>query len=263
MVISAAFSPDGKYLAVGCGNRDAPRPKEVRVWDVAERKEVAHRGDFDGAVNGLAFTPDGKTLLLADSEQVVRVWPWAAPKDRRTLTPPGVSFTPQPVLAAAVSPDGSLLAFSGESKSVFVYHRKEGRLVGELTAHADVVPGLAFSPDGRTLATASYDKTVRLWDATTWKERRTISGHTGWVLAAAFSPDGRTLATGSYDKTVRLWDAETGEPKGVWKDHSAGVRTIAFSPDGRHLASAGADRVIRIWDVAAGTVAHSLKGHTG
>jgi WD40 repeat protein/beta-lactamase regulating signal transducer with metallopeptidase domain len=261
-VFCAAFSPDGKYLAVGAGGRDAPRPKEVRVWDVAERKEVAYRGDLADATYSLAFSPDGKTLFLAGSEQTVHVWRWAE-KEHRLLTAPGVTFAPQPILAAAVSPDNSLLVFAGESKSVFVFHRKDGGLLAELTAHADVVSGLAFSPDGRTLATASYDKTIKLWDTKTWAERKTLRGHTGWALSAAFSPDGRTLATGSYDKTVRLWDAETGEPMGVWKDHSAGVRSIAFSPDGRWLASAGADRIIRLWDTTDGSIAQLLKGHKG
>jgi WD40 repeat protein/beta-lactamase regulating signal transducer with metallopeptidase domain len=261
-VFCAAFSPDGKYLAVGAGGRDAPRPKEIRVWDVTQKKEVAYRGDLADAIYGLAFAADGKTLFLAGSEQTVHVWRWAE-KEHKLLTAPGVAFAPQPILAAAVSPDNALLVFAGESKSVFVFHRKGGGLLAELATHADVVSGLAFSPDGRTLATASYDKTIKLWDTTTWQERKALTGHTGWVLSVAFSPDGKTLATGSYDKTVRLWNTETGEPKGVWKDHSAGVRTIAFSPDGRTLASAGADRIIRVWNTADGTIAHMLKGHKG
>jgi WD40 repeat protein/beta-lactamase regulating signal transducer with metallopeptidase domain len=260
-LICAAFSPDGKYLAAASGFRDTPRPKEVRVWEVATLRQVAYRADFEGAVNALVFSPDHQTLYLANSEQIIHVWPWAEPTDKQTLAPSGTQFTPQPFLAVAVSPDNRFLAVSGDSKSVFVWDRAEGKIVAELTGHADVVTGLAFSPDGKTLATASHDKTAKLWDTATWKPRATLSGHTGWVLGVAFSPDGKTVATGSYDKTVRLWDAASAEPKANWKDHSAGVRAVAFDPAGKFLASAGGDRIIRVWNAADGTVAHQLKGH--
>jgi WD40 repeat protein len=260
-VMCVAFSKDGKYLAAGAGQAGVPdRMGEVRVWDVEAKKEVAYRADYPEAVLGVAFTPDGKTVVSTGQDQAVHLWSWAE-KDRQTFTQPGLTFTPQPLLAGAISPDGRFLVFSGEGKSVFVFERAETRLVAELTGHADVVPGLAFSPDGKTLATASYDKTVKLWDTATWKERRTVAGHTGWVLGVAFSPDGKTLATGSYDKTVRLWDAQTGEEKATWKDHTAGVRSVAFSPDGTLLASAGSDRIIRVWDVTTGNVRQLLKGH--
>jgi WD40 repeat protein len=260
-VMCAAFSGDGKYLAAGCGNRFIPNPKEVRVWDMTTKMEVARRGDFAEGVKSLEFSPDGKTLVAAIENQTVHVWQWGENKDKQTLTPSSVGFTRQPLLAGAVSPDGSLLAFSGEAKSVFVYNRSTNKLVVELTGHDDVIAGLGFSPDGKRLASASYDKSIKLWDTQSWKELRSLAGHTGWVFGVAFSPDSGTLASGSYDKTIRIWDAQTGEAKAVWKEHSAGIRSIAFSPDGKKLVSGGSDRVLRLWDVAEGKVLHALKGH--
>ena len=262
-VMCAAFSKDGKHLAAGAGDGGTPgRPGELRVWDVAEKKEVAYRSDYPDCVRGVGFTPDGTTVVSSGQDGAVHLWPWAD-KDRRALTRPGPTIPAQPLLAAAASPDGRLLVVAGESKSIYVLDRAAAKVVAELTGHADVVAALAFSPDGMTLASAGYDKTVKLWDTTTWKESRTLTGHTGWVLGVAFSPDGKTLATGGYDKTVRLWDVATGTPKANWKEHTAGVRAVAFTPNGQHLLSAGSDRIVRVWDLAAGTVARQLKGHKG
>jgi len=144
-VMSLAFNTDGKYLVAGAGSLTAAPgvPGEIRVWDVVGKKEAAYRNDYPGAVLGVAFTPNGKTILSVGQDQGPSLWAFVG-NDRKTFAPPGLVFTPQPLLAAAVSPDGSLLAFSGETPSVFIYHRTEGRLVAELTGHEDVVGGLAF-----------------------------------------------------------------------------------------------------------------------
>src|SRR5262249_53336529 len=45
-----AFSADGKRLAsAGWGERDRAGPKEVKVWDVAARKELLGRKDLGGS----------------------------------------------------------------------------------------------------------------------------------------------------------------------------------------------------------------------
>ena len=255
-----AFSSDGKYLAVGGGPT-----KEVRIWAVAELKEVTRRNDFGDVVKGLEFAPGGKMLVVALADQSVHFWPWAETKekDKQTLTPPSLGYTRQPFQAAAVSPDGSLLAFCGESQSVFIFNRPLNKLVAELSGHEDAIAGLAFSPDGKKLATSSYDKTIKLWDTESWKVQQTLGGHTGWVFGVAFSPDGKTVVSGSYDKSIRLWDVQSGKLKATWKDHSASVRSVAFSPDGKKLVSGGTDRFLRIWDVLDGKVLLTLKGHKG
>jgi WD40 repeat protein len=263
-VMCAAFSPDGKYLAAGAGNtRASTSSGEVRVWDVTAKSQAAYRADYPGPVLGVAFTPDGKAVATVGADRALHLWAHADMRDRQTLAAGGADYTPQPLLAAAVSPDGVYLAVATDAKQVHVLNRKTGNLAATLGGHDDIVAGLAFSPDGKALATASYDKTVKLWDTAKWAEKRTLKGHAGWVLGVAFSPDGRTLATGGYDRTVRLWDVSSGESKAVWREHTAGVRSVAFSPDGAKLVSAGSDRVIRVWDVKAETVLHVLKGHKG
>jgi WD40 repeat protein len=54
---SAAFSPDGKTLAVG-GAGDA-----VRFWDLTTNREQASLPSFEGAAFCVAFSPDGKQLI--------------------------------------------------------------------------------------------------------------------------------------------------------------------------------------------------------
>jgi WD40 repeat protein len=112
------------------------------------------------------------------------------------------------VYQVAFSPDGGILAASGEDGEVRLWEVSDRRLVSTLTGPPEIVYDLAFSPDGRTLATANGDKTVALWDITNPASPvslGSLTGPTGAVFSVAFSPTGNALAAGSQDGTTRLW----------------------------------------------------------
>jgi len=65
---SLAISPDGKWLASGCG------AGEVRLWDFASRQLLATFPAHRQFVYGLAFSPDSKWLATGGSDQVIHLW---------------------------------------------------------------------------------------------------------------------------------------------------------------------------------------------
>jgi roadblock/LC7 domain-containing protein len=196
---------------------------------------------------GVAFSPGGRLLATAGSDQTARLWDPATGEHRRTLT--GHTNT---VWGVAFSPDGRLLATASRDTTARLWDVATGEHLRTLTGHDGAVRGVAFSPDGRLLATAGGfdDETARLWDVATGEHLRTLTGHDAEVLGVAFSPDGTLLATaGDFDdETAWLWDVATGEHLRTLTGHTSGVEGVAFSPDGRLLATASYDETVRLWD---------------
>ncbi len=100
---------------------------------------------------------------------------WDATTGRKILTLTGTQIAVWP--SVAFSPDGHLLAYADNDRSVKVWDATTGRRVHTLHGHSAAAYAVAFSPDGQTLASAGDDKTVKLWDVATGQELLTLKGH--------------------------------------------------------------------------------------
>ena len=243
---------------------------------------------FEGGLTRACLAPDGRTLIAAGADGLVRAWDLPSGALRHTLGAPreevrrgalaldrsgtmlalavGVSSAEvwnwragerthlleghtQPILDAAFNPSGDRIATASEDSTARLWDAGSGNCLAVLEGHGAAVRGCAFAPEGGRLATYSLDSTARLWDASTGEAGPVLAGHEGPLTAMVFSPDGTRLATASEDGDVRLWNPVSGECVRRFSGHKDTVWDAAFSPDGQELATASGDGTVRLWDL--------------
>ncbi len=247
----AAFSPDGRTLAVATGG-------VVRMWDPVTGRKLGNLTIPGGAIRGIAFSPDGRTVA-AVSATTVRVWDVTTGRKRHGFTG---HPTPESV---AFGPDGRTVAAVSLGGLVRVWDVATGRT---RTTHDSQTKGyaVAFSPDGRTYAVVRTDGSVQLREVATGMVRRTIRDGAVGSNELAFAPDGRTLAIPGRGDTVRLWDTASGARRATVTvgHHGRGAMRVALSADRRTLVTgSNADPAIRVHRLAADPPQTTLPGPAG
>jgi WD40 repeat protein/serine/threonine protein kinase len=252
-VRQVAFSPDGRLLASASASRNqhgSVFPGEIKIWDAIGGRQLLTLDSHPGAVNGLAFSPDGR-LAATEEDGTVRFYNPSTGKLLRVL-----QAHSQPVRDIVFARDGKLLATCSNAAQQAKSLPSEVKLwdahtfdeVALLASAPVFMHHLAFSDNSQLLAGAGADQAIHIWDVTTCQEKQVLRGHAKPVYRVVFSPDDLRLVSASLDHTCKIWDVVTGMEMLNVPAHDFAVFGLVFSPDGRRLVSSGADRLIRIWD---------------
>jgi WD40 repeat protein len=259
---AVAFRPDGKVFAAGTRLAGSSRPT-VRQWDVATRQAVGPRIQHNWDCHSLAYSPDGKQLLIAFG-YIVFLFDTEKSKGSDPGFVHGESLT-----RTAFARDGEMVVGSTSTGETLVWDRMERRpLVAPIT-NRNIHLTMAVRPNGLQMATASQRDGVRIWQLPLapphlrlpeGSPRNSFYDEVGFsyprsgLRTLAISPDGKCLATGGWNKSVDLWQAETGTRTGTLVGHDGVVTSLAFGRDGKHLLSGSTDKTARLWDVRTGTL---------
>ncbi|MEH2260678.1 NB-ARC domain-containing protein [Nostoc sp.] len=247
---SVAFSPDGKFLATG------DTSGEIRLYQVADGKQLLTVNGHTGFIWPVAFSPDGHIFASGGDDQKVKLWNTNTGQCLANLQ--GHSGG---IWSIAFSPDGQLLASSSEDRTVKLWDTSSNQCLKTLRGHSNRVTSVAFSTQGTTLASGSDDQTVKLWDTKTWQCLKTMEVENSGSKSVAFSPDCQTLASGYHNQIVRLFDVSTGKCLQTLHGHTDCVNSVAFSYDGQTLASSSDDQTVKLWDISTGRCLTTLHGH--
>jgi WD40 repeat protein len=266
---SVAYSPDGSSLA-------GQAPDQIGgtgVWDL-KTGDLVHAFDAFGNV---AFSPDGQSLLVADSFRPpdpdrgqIAGFVFDL-RDRPGATPLTLYGHQEPSTRGADwSPDGSMVATSAQPE-VLIWDAATGEQRYSLTASSRF-SSVTFSPDSSEVATGMWDGTAIVWklEIDGAKQILTVAGHDADVTGVSFSPDGDRLATASTDGAVKVWDI-TPEGDHEWAT-VPGAQGIAYGPDGQVISTSSTTEVppqpwttgaanVHLWDPRTGRALKTLRGH--
>ena len=219
-------------------------------------------GGHTSEITAITFTPDGREVVSAGKDKVVRVWDLATAQTRRTIRGQIGRGAEGEIAAMALSPDGRWLAVGGWMDpdsarvpccgDIRLYDFKSGRLVALLRSHSEPVSALAFVPDSSRLISGATDGTAIVWDVARRGPLHVLYGHSQEILSLAVTPDGQRAITASADREAILWSLSDGRQIAQLSGHGDKVTGVAVAPSGDIAATGDGQGEIRIWDARTG-----------
>ncbi len=263
---SATFSHDGKWLVTAGGD------SAIKIWDVNNGTLIRSIID-NNPFSKVIFSPNGNTLATLGTYPctTIKLWDFDTGDLIHTL-----DGNPEHVRSIDFSPDGDMLASTGNNVEYYLWDVKSGALLESHDLSNYSAWGLAvrFSPDGKKFVLSKVYGFIDLTDLETGGILTTFSGHKNDVDGIEFSPDGSKLITGAatyFDFSVRLWDVTNGTQIYILDQASSTSNNwlesvVGFSPDGHYAVSVGGietDFSVRtshvyVWDVASGTLVNTM-----
>jgi WD40 repeat protein len=211
------------------------------------------RGQF------LSFSPDGRTILVCDRDEVTTIDGESGKQLARTRLQRREQKTGH--ISVAFSDDCKTVAmFESDLKKVRFWEVASGKLLREFEAQADAAVSFVWSRDGSRIALGDYKERFYLWDAVTGARLELTDAHPGQrdhAVWMGFSPDSRFVAIAVADEFIQVWDLRKNQ-----KVHQFKVRpgAMGFTPDGKSVACfAYGHNEIKFWNRATGEERPSIK----
>ncbi|MEU8238166.1 TIR domain-containing protein [Actinoplanes missouriensis] len=252
-ITSVTMSRDGRML-ITAGER-----RTATLWRIRGAFGRDPIGAFTrpspADVVGVAFGPDGRTVLAADAPGTTVTWDLSDPAN--PVERPARELNTGRIQLMKQSPDGRTLAVGGMDEVVTLLDMTAPAgpaVLATIGKGGEDVTAFTFSPAGKTLAIGRADGTTTLYDLTDRTHPAPITKVTdrGTVNVIAFSADGLTMAVGA-GFAVSLWTLADRSAPMRHAELSTGdfVFAAALTPDGRTLAvGVGLTGASTLWDIA-------------
>ena len=243
---AVAWSPDGTTLATGdkLGN--------VRIWDLANRREVTNAVVPGYWIGLLRFSYDGRFLgcgVARDpaawdrSDRLWQVDPW-----REIPLPREAADN---LLYADFSPESGLSVVLHWGGALDVWDLRSGQCRARLSqpsASPNEVGFVRFSPNGRTWASFTQRGVLCLWEGAEQRPPFVLPRSTQELWCLAFAEDGtRLLASGKRSSdVVRLFDLGSRRCVVALPGESDTYWNVGMSADNSTVFAVGSERVL-LW----------------
>jgi WD40 repeat protein len=280
-VQAVAFSPTDGTQPNLLRLATASRTGIVRVWSVEQQQELLSLTAHIGAINSLAFSPDGKLLLTSGNDPSIKLWDAVA---RHSVGIEAVTYNAGGSRLATLGQDGRVIMWETATNQP-LFDFDASRAMENLAANpngsnpvlvsandgarfAPRMKTLAFNPDGGTLVVAGSEGII-VYNANFGNLvlEQPVPSLTAMALNPQrdLQPKLRQVVAADARGALNSWELWSTEPAGVHqyldpqvtadslsgRAHEKTINDLVFSPNqGQWLASASDDKTVKIWDEA-------------
>jgi THO complex subunit 3 len=207
--INMAWSPDGRYVAVG-------NKSDTILFVDAKNGNIVKRQKFSYEINQIKWNTASQFLMATNqsrSRGVVQVMK----------------------LDVATSPSSSAGDHDKASSSSSSENALTLRPIHQMLGHTSNCFSIELDPTGKYIASGSSDAMVCIWNTSDFTCSSAISRMEWPVQSLSFSYDGTLLASGSEDTFIDIADTQTGAR--IWKQETKGMTySLAWHPKAFLLA---------------------------
>ena len=252
--VSMAFSPDGRWLALGNQSPNADivmfERRGSNDWELVQTLKEHNIKQGGLRVDRISFAPTGDGFASSGFDRSLRLWrrtggTWQC-YYRKEQFNAGKSFN--------YSPDGRLLAW-GVGRIVVLCNAVTGEIVRSIVCVPeghDNASHVAFAPDDQRLLVGTYARSrwrvsAFICSVSDGRVLATFERHRQKVTHGVWSPDGQLVATSDALGDIYVWRAATGELVHDFSCKAEGVQSVAWARDGRRAVAFGR-MTLSSWD---------------
>ncbi|MGZ6617649.1 MAG: WD40 repeat domain-containing protein, partial [Solirubrobacteraceae bacterium] len=221
-----------------------PGPTYLARWSLPSGRLLSTNRIDARPILTAGLAASGARLLVVDAHSVSVFDAGSA----RRVSSVAISPTSAAPAAAAISPDGSVVAIASQAGQLSFVDPATGTAHPGARAQYRAVKSLTYSPDGNLVASTGNDNRVIVWDSRTKRPSEVLTAPAEHVQDVAFSPDGHTLYTSSLGGILLAWDLTGKRSFGQHVSLGTGAPCcgpldplappLALSPDGATFAVA-------------------------
>lgn len=252
------WHPKGSVLLAGSND------STVWLWQLPSGNIMQVFAGHTGPVQCGEFTPDGKRIVTACSDNTLIYWDPRSPTPIFKLSAGDTRFNLDGITTLAINPASTLAVVGGAAGSVRVVSLSKGEVITALGGHADgesveaavfvnilaAVGGSnasAGAAGSGAVITGGTDGKACIWDLNTMRLRATLEHEDAITTLLVHPTKPYLVVSASADKTLKTWDARTGTLVREHKGHQGPVLAAALGMDGQVVVSAGDDGVCLVF----------------